>query len=58
MAFFFSFSRYSKEDRRAVLLSAPLIRQAIDGVVSLALRPRGVSQTSQKFRSSEMQATM
>ena len=36
-------SRPSKEDRRALPLSTPLL-QAIDGVMSLALCPQVVSQ--------------
>ena len=49
-------SRPFKEDRRALPLSTPLIK-AIDGVMSLALRPLVVSETPRHFRSAETQAT-
>ena len=49
-------SRPFKEDRLALPLSTPLF-QTIDGVMFLALCLQVVSQASQRFKSSEMQAT-
>ena len=50
-------SRPLKEDNLALPLSAPLLLQAIDGVMPLALCPQVVSQASQHFRSCASQAT-